>query len=73
MIVILKQAKRQPFGDPSKSLLDMIDGWLIATDIHDARRKCDDQNLAAELYRMEFSPPQGKHMMQTPGYVMLVW
>ena len=72
MITILKQAKRKPFSEPAHSISDMIEGWLIATDIPEARRKCADHALATELYRMEFSPSPGKHMMQTPGYVMLV-
>ena len=72
MIVILKQKKRQPFTEPEHNLLDMIDGWIIAADTHEAWHLTQDQALQQELYRMEFNPPKGKHLMRTPGYVMLV-
>lgn len=72
MIVILKQKKRQPFTEPEHNLLDMIDGWIIASDMHEARHLAYDQALQQELYRMEFNPPKGKHLMQTPGHIILV-
>lgn len=53
---------------------DEIDGWIIATDIHDARRKADAavvRDLAECLYRMDFMPQPGKHVLPT-GHVMLV-
>jgi hypothetical protein len=46
-------------------------GWIIATDVHDARRRANDRDLAAELYRMEFTPPPGKHVLST-GHILLV-
>lgn len=48
-----------------------IKGWIIAHDVHDARRQADaafERELAAELYRMEFVPPAGKHELRT-GHV----
>ncbi len=50
-----------------------ITGWMICSDVHDARRRAQslgERDLAEFLYRMEF-PPLG----QTPlgnGYIMLV-
>lgn len=47
--------------------LGKITGWIIATDPHDARRQVDyteERNyLAAELYRMEFTPAPGKYII----------
>lgn len=51
-----------------------ISGWIIAQDVPDARRKADnlrENDLAAELYRMEFDPSPGKHELPT-GHLMLV-
>ena len=57
----------EPLGAP-------IDGWIIATDMHDARNKAPAAGavaLAAELYPREFMPKPGKYLI-APGYVMLV-
>jgi hypothetical protein len=51
-----------------------IDGWIIATDIDDARRQAQgtwNNDLAATLYRMTFIPTAGKHAIPG-GYIMLV-
>lgn len=51
-----------------------IEGWIIATDVPDARRQAQaawQSDLAALLYRMEFAPTPGKHKLDT-GHVMLV-
>lgn len=52
-----------------------ITGWIIATDLADARRQahmCFERDLAGLLYRMEpFEPQPGRHELQT-GHVMLV-
>lgn len=59
-------------------ILKMIDGkitgWIIATDCRDARRQAQgagEQELAAKLYRMEFTPQPGKYTLNT-GHIMLV-
>lgn len=52
---------------------DEIGGWIIATDVHDARRQAEaafDNALAHCLYGMEFPKP-GKTVLPT-GHVMLV-
>lgn len=52
-----------------------IKGWIIATDVHAARRQAEasfNRELADELYRMEFTPPPGKYPMKTPGCTILV-
>lgn len=56
-----------------------ITGWIIATDMHDARRRAEaawEHDLAAVLYRMEFTPSPGLHELSmppgAPEYVMLV-
>jgi len=48
-----------------------IEGWIIATDVDDARRQAADQSLAATLYRMGFVPRPGKYPL-SGGYLMLV-
>lgn len=50
-----------------------IKGWILASDIHDARRQLpiDQDELATVLYPMEFDPKPGKHELPT-GHVMLV-
>lgn len=50
-----------------------IAGWIIATDLDDARRQVpfDNRALGEMLDRMEFAPPPGKHVLPN-GYVMLV-
>jgi hypothetical protein len=43
-------------------------GWILATDIHDARRKADDagrRDIAEWCYRQEFDPGPGA--TQLPG------
>ena len=75
MITILQQKKRQPFTDPAHTLSDMVEGWLIASDIHDARRQAHTAGLgqlACELYQIELEPSPGKYQLQTPGFLMLV-
>lgn len=50
-----------------------IRGWIIATDVHDARRQAEaafNNALAHCLYGMEFPKP-GKTVLPT-GHVMLV-
>ena len=50
-----------------------IVGWIIATDIHDARRKANgamERDLANILYQMEFTPEAGKHDLDN-GYILL--
>lgn len=59
------------------AILKIEDGdikrWVLATDIHDARRQVtyDDQELAAHLYRMDLYAAPGKHELPT-GHIMLV-
>jgi len=50
-----------------------IEGWIIATDMHDARRQAQmgDRPLADTLYRTEFVPRPGKYPLPG-GYLMLV-
>lgn len=70
MICILK------FGRPVSDhghLSDMVTGWIIAEDIPSARRAAEaafEHDLAAELYKMEFTPTVGKHILKT-GHVLL--
>jgi hypothetical protein len=86
MITILK-LKEQPQScsdnvkaypdtkDPLTYLSELIDGWIIATDIPNARYQVDpsESALHLELYQLLESPPRpGKYVMQTPGYLMLV-
>lgn len=50
-----------------------IDGWFIATDTHDARRKASAigaHDLASQMYGLEFVR-SGKHELGG-GFVMLV-
>lgn len=53
-----------------------ITGWILATDVHDARRQAhammsaEGAALASELYTMEFPQP-GNHVLRT-GHIMLV-
>lgn len=51
-----------------------IEGWITATDVPDARRAAYaafQNDLAEELYRMEFDPKPGKYELPT-GHLMLV-
>lgn len=52
-----------------------IAGWLIATDIDEARRAAQfrgERELAAALYRLPFPGPRsGRHEI-CPGFTMLV-
>ncbi len=53
--------------------IDSIDGWIIAHDVHDARRQAEnaaENDLASALYAIEFPRP-GKHQLPT-GHIMLV-
>lgn len=84
MLVILKMR-----GQPGEPLVDVagdlpkiapeISGWIIASDVHDARRQAEaagEHQLAATLYSIEFPAP-GRHEL-SPGrigecrYLMLV-
>jgi hypothetical protein len=61
MICILKLSGGEPAG------------WIIANDVPEARRRAHSigqMDLAEELYRMEFTPPTGKHTLQC-GYILL--
>lgn len=47
-----------------ESVAGEIEGWIIATDMHDARRQAEaagQRDLAELCYRMEWMPPPGKH------------
>lgn len=51
-----------------------ITGWIVATDIDDARRQAQaafDNDLASTLYRMPFPIARGKHII-SPNHLMLV-
>jgi len=51
-----------------------ITGWIVATDIHEARRQAAatfQNDLAEQLYRMELDPGPGK-MQLGPGVFLLV-
>jgi hypothetical protein len=51
-----------------------IVGWMMGTDMHDLRRRAEqtlDHELAGMFYRMEFTPPAGKHPI-APNVTMLV-
>jgi hypothetical protein len=84
MLVILKMR-----GNPGEPLVDMGDmpkiapeiaGWIIASDVHDARRQAEsigDNDLAAYLYSSTEFPRPGRHELLVQGfsmarYVMLV-
>ncbi len=76
MICILKFADPTPFAGPELTHTpgDEIDGWIIATDLHDARRQAHgamDHALSSALYRMEFEPSPGKYPLGS-GHVLLV-
>jgi hypothetical protein len=55
-------------------------GWIIATDLDDARRRAKgagEHDLASLLYTREFLPPTGIHELPVnphgnPRYIMLV-
>jgi hypothetical protein len=50
-----------------------ISGWIVATDLSDARRQAytaGQHALAQELYRLEFEPRAGKHILPS-GHVLL--
>jgi len=50
-----------------------IKGWILATDIDDARRQAQIgflNDLAAELYQMTYLPKLTKYQMKC-GYLML--
>jgi len=51
-----------------------ITGWFTAVDMHDARRRAQaafQPDLAAQFYRMEFTPTPGKHKLAN-GVTLLV-
>lgn len=61
-----------------RNLSNDIIGWIIATDLHDARRKAlniYEGELALMLYRIEQVPPPGAHeilVYSDARYTMLV-
>lgn len=85
MICILKMRNARPgepiieIGDPAPEIAPEIDGWIIASDTHDARHQAEmagDHALAQALYRVEFPAP-GRHELSLgwvgeARYVMLV-
>lgn len=69
MICIIKPAQ----GVHQKPI-DSLAGWIIASDIDDARRQAHgafDNELSAALYRMTFAPAAGKYELPT-GHILLV-
>ncbi len=71
MIVIL-EVNPNPVGSP----VNLIAGYIIASDIHEARQAAQSaglHQLAAILYHIEFPKP-GKHPIQDglKQYIMLV-
>jgi hypothetical protein len=55
------------------NLAQGISGWIVATDLSDARRQAytaGQHALAQELYRLEFEPRAGKHILPS-GHVLL--
>jgi hypothetical protein len=81
MMVILKQKPQtgpmsRPLGlNGHSGLIDQVDEWIVATDMHDARRQAEDRgwtDLAAACYRMEFLPPPGKYSVSHGDYIVLV-
>jgi hypothetical protein len=74
MICILKYAPSGQLGSTLEPLRGEIVGWIIATDIDDARRAAQNNNemeLAGCLYRMTFAPKPGRYDLG-PEYLMLV-
>lgn len=72
MICILKVKPGEAVTPPA-SAEGMIDGWIIATDVHDARRQAyaaGEHDLAGELERREHFE-LGKHQL-TGRYIVLV-
>ena len=81
MLVILQMR-----GNPGEPLVDMgdlpkqaseISGWIIATDVHDARRQAEsagEYDLASYLYANTEFPRPGRHelLVSMTRYVMLV-
>ena len=60
--------------EPFKTAIECISGWIIAVDMHDARRQAYaafQNDLAQELYRAELEPPPGKYRLPT-GHIMVV-
>lgn len=82
MLVILKMRNAQP-GEPivevdesAPPIAPEIDGWLIAGDVHDARRQAQDPRLQQWLYTMDSARP-GRYELQAgwvgeARYIMLV-
>lgn len=51
-----------------------ITGWMMGHDLPELRRRAEqtfDHDLAGFFYRMELTPPRGKHEIE-PGVTMLV-
>lgn len=63
MLVILKMRNARSgdalidVGDPMPAIAPEIDEWLIASDVHDARRQTDDPRLQQWLYSVEYPTP----------------
>lgn len=56
------------------SQVENVTGWIIATDIHDARRQAQSlmqTDLASHLYRIESEPKPGKYPIGN-NMIMLV-
>ena len=77
MLVILKMR-----GEAGAPLVDMgdlpqqapeISGWIIATDVHDARRQAEsagEHDLASHLYTRHEFPQPGRYELMAGGYGM---
>ena len=84
MIVILHMRGRpgEPLFDDGtlESIAPEIAGWIVATDVHDARRKAESaglHQLATALYSGPEFPARGRHELSLgwvgeSRYIMLV-
>lgn len=81
MITILRidlatlRAPGAAIAEPYCTVRDAITGWIIATDMHDARRQAHmalpHTDLAQRLYLADIEPPPGKYWLG-PHFLMLV-
>lgn len=82
MLVILKMRNSRPgeplvyMGESEPQIAPEISRWIIASDVHEARRMADDPALERWLYSMEW-PQSGRHELSTgmvgeSRYIMLV-
>lgn len=70
MIAIIKYEHSVAYINP----VENVTGWIIATDIHDARRQAQSSmqtDLASYLYRIEFEPNPGRYQICN-NMIMLV-